>query len=168
VIVVRSLLFLCLGLFILPVHADSGFNRCKKFASYPAAQLYTGTIYQPVTPKGVPAPLLKILPFIKDPRPDYAGYLHVIEAPLEQGTYRYWFWDLSSGRLISGPDSAQPALWRSDSRLFIVPSSTSRPLEFDHTGYRGAPQKDSAAYYLWDEDQHHPQQTKMILLDCGN
>jgi hypothetical protein len=130
-IFVRSLLILNLGLFILPVQADSGFNRCKKFASQPAAQPYTGTIYQPVTPHGVPAALLKILPFIKDPRPDYAGYLHVIEIPLEQGVYRYWFWDLRSGRLISGPDSTQPALWRPDSRLFIVPSAKSSPIEFD-------------------------------------
>ena len=167
-IIVRTLLLLSLGLFTLPLLADSSFNRCKKFTSYPAAQTYTGTVYQPVSPHGMPAELLKILPYIKDPRPDYAGYLHVIEVSLEQEGYRYWFWDLRSGRLISGPDSVQPALWRSDSRLFIVPSATSSPVEFDHTGYLGGPQKDNAVYYVWDEDQRHPRQTEIIQLDCGD
>lgn len=165
----RALLILSLGLlFSLPIEADSGFNRCKKFSGHPAAQPYTGSIYRPVAPHGMPAPLLKILPYINDPHPDYAGYLHVIEVAQGQEGYLYWFWDLRSGRLISGPSSSQPALWRIDSRLFIAPDTKSRPSDFDQTGYSGSQDHDSARYYVWDENQHRPDHSNMILLDCGN
>lgn len=147
--------------------ADSAFNRCKKFSSYPAVEAYSGPIYRPVVPRGVPEPLQKILPYIKDPRPDYAGYLHVIESPLKSGGYRYWFWDLRTGRLITGPESEQAALWRADSRLFICPSAHNQVTEFDQQGYRGNSGRDSARYYIWDEDQHDPSQSKMLLLPCG-
>jgi len=150
-----------------PLSADSAFNRCKKFSSYPAVETYTGPIYAPVAPRGVPEPLQKILPFIKDPRPDYAGFLHVIESPLKSGGYRYWFWDLRSGRLITGPESEQAALWRADSRLFISPSARNLVTEFDQQGYRGNSRQDSARYYVWDENQHDPSQSELLLLPCG-
>ena len=163
-------LLLALSLILIwpgPLSADSAFNRCKKFSSYPAVAPYSGPIYQPVAPRGVPEPLQKILPFIKNPRPDYAGYLYVIESPQKSGGYQYWFWDLRSGRLITGPASEQVALWRTDSRLFITPSASNQVTEFDQQGYRGNSGRDSARYYIWDDDQHDPSQSKMLLLPCG-
>lgn len=149
-----------------PLQADSGFNRCKKFSSYPAMANYTGPIYPPVAPRGVPERLQRIIPYIKDPQPNYAGYLYVIEAPLKPSGYGYWFWDLRSGRLMTGPSSEQAALWRTDSRLFIAPAATSQASDFDQQGYRGDTAGDNARYYLWDENQHDPTQSELLLLPC--
>lgn len=99
---------------------------------------------------GMPADLLKIPPYIKDPRPDYAGYLHVIETSLEQGAYRCWFWELRSEHLISGPDSVQPTLWLADSRLFIAPSAIAVQSDSTISAIVAARKKDNAAYYVWD------------------
>lgn len=146
--------------------AGSGFNRCKKFSNYPAIETYVATPRPPNKSSALPARLRDRLAYIVDTRADYAGYLKVIEIPLESG-YRYWFWDLRSGRMIPGPGSDTPALWRDDSRLFIALDEKSHIMEYDRQGYRGSPRPDTARYYVWDEDQHDQEQSMLLELSCG-
>ncbi len=105
------------------------------------------------------------LGFNPDAKADYSGQFKVLEIQ-EDPHYRYYFWDLKSGHIIDGPRSAIPALWRLDSRLFIVPASGQRPQDFNHLGFIGNDRNDTATYYLLNDKQRDPAQTLLETLTC--
>lgn len=149
--------------------ADPGFNRCKKFSTYPATPVFKNVAVQPGR-SDLPAPTSQLLSarlgLNPDAKADYAGQFKVLEIQEDPG-YHYYFWDLKAGYILSGPVSEIPALWRLDSRLFIVPASAQDANDFNHLGYIGNDPADTASYYLLNDDQKYPGQTLLETLNCS-
>jgi hypothetical protein len=165
---VNKLVTLFLFVYTVSAFADPGFNRCKKFITYPAPPVFDQSAKLPDRNQLPPSSALLLsarLGLNPDAKADYSGRFKVLEIQEEPG-YHYYFWDLKSGYILPGPVSAAPALWRQDSRLFIAPKSTQEASNFNHLGYIGEDFNDSATYYLLNDNQKHPEQTLIEILNC--